>query len=136
MALAFFNIPQAHLMGASSNVHQRAGPLAASPQPQVPYWGHCRGKGFHRLPRGMVPLSQGYLEAHVPQSEVASGGTSEQPWGIWTITRQALKQSLCVHKPIYNKALLNACCMQTRPLFLHTSGLSGVLKALLLERNG
>ena len=31
---------------------------------------------------------------------------------------------------------LNACCMQTRPLFLRTSGSSGVLKALLLERNG
>ena len=27
-------------------------------------------------------------------------------------------------------------CMQTRPLFLRTSGWSGVLKALLLERNG
>ena len=31
---------------------------------------------------------------------------------------------------------LNAYCMQTRPLFLHTSGLSGVLKAFLLERDG
>ena len=31
---------------------------------------------------------------------------------------------------------LNAYCMQTRPLFLRTSGSSGVPKALLLERNG
>ena len=31
---------------------------------------------------------------------------------------------------------LNAYCMQSRPLFLRTSGSSGVLKALLLERNG
>ena len=31
---------------------------------------------------------------------------------------------------------LNAYCMQTRPLFLRTSGSSGVLKAFLLERNG
>ena len=30
---------------------------------------------------------------------------------------------------------LNAYCMQTRPLFLRTSGSSGVLKAFLLERN-
>ena len=31
---------------------------------------------------------------------------------------------------------LNAYCMHIRPLFLRTSGSSGVLKALLLERNG
>ena len=31
---------------------------------------------------------------------------------------------------------LNAYCMQTGPLFLRTSGSSGVLKALLHERNG
>ena len=30
---------------------------------------------------------------------------------------------------------MNADCMQTRPLFLRISGSSGVLKALLLERN-
>ena len=31
---------------------------------------------------------------------------------------------------------LNAYCMHIKPLFLRTSGSSGVLKALLLERNG
>ena len=31
---------------------------------------------------------------------------------------------------------LNAYCMHIRPLFLRTSGSSGVLKAVLLERNG
>ena len=31
---------------------------------------------------------------------------------------------------------LNAYCMHIRPLFLRTSGSSGVLRALLLERNG
>ena len=31
---------------------------------------------------------------------------------------------------------LNAYCMHIRPLFLRTSGSSGVLKALLLERHG
>ena len=31
---------------------------------------------------------------------------------------------------------LNAYCMHIRPLFLRTSGSSGVLQALLLERNG
>ena len=31
---------------------------------------------------------------------------------------------------------LNAYCMHIRPLLLRTSGSSGVLKALLLERNG
>ena len=31
---------------------------------------------------------------------------------------------------------LNAYCMHIRPLFLRTSGSFGVLKALLLERNG
>ena len=31
---------------------------------------------------------------------------------------------------------LNAYCMQTRPLFLRISGSSGILKAVLLERNG
>ena len=31
---------------------------------------------------------------------------------------------------------LNAYCIQTRPLFLRTSGSSGVPKALFLERNG
>ena len=31
---------------------------------------------------------------------------------------------------------LNAYCMHIRPLFLRTSGSSGVLEALLLERNG